>query len=748
MSRALRVLMYHRVLDPGGSKACSPSVVSATPAAFEAQMRHVARRYRALSLEEVLTCLRAGRPLPPRAVAITFDDGCRDFGEVAWPILRRHHLPATVFVPTAFPGCPERAFWWDRLHAALSSTGRARVRTPGGVLDLSTPASRREALRATQGLVKRLPHREAMQLVDELCDQLDGPPVRSEVLGWDELRALAADGVTVGAHTRTHPALTRLTAEEARAEIRSSAEDLRRELGRCPPVFAYPFGDHDDRIAQIVRGAGFELALTCEDGHSRLPGDDRLRLRRTGITPRTTGPAFRARLTIAGGLADRWRHRGTAARRPAAAPAGPPDGEPRLAYIMSRFPKLSETFVLNEMAACAAQGVHVEVFPLLRERQAVAHPDVDEWVRRAHYHPFVSPRIVRSNLRFLAAEPRRYAGTIAEVLRKTWGSANFFVGALGILPKSVRFAEEMRERGITHIHAHFATHPALSAFIVHRLTGIPFSFTAHGSDLHVDRRMLDTKVGAAAFAVAVSSFNREVMVRECGEHARPKVHVVHCGVDPQVFSPRAAPRRDGAFRIACVASFEEVKGHRYLIDACRVLLDRGVDFECHLVGEGPLRRAMEARADAAGLGRRVRFHGGLPRPEVARLLAEADAAVLASHPTRAGKREGIPVALMEAMAAGLPVVATAISGIPELVQPGLTGFLVPSGDAAALAEALRRLAADPGLRARMGAAGRTRVIREFDLRANAAALVRLFLAGGAERPLAAARGDCLEATAS
>jgi glycosyltransferase involved in cell wall biosynthesis len=286
----------------------------------------------------------------------------------------------------------------------------------------------------------------------------------------------------------------------------------------------------------------------------------------------------------------------------------------------------------------------------------------------------------------------------------------------------------MREAGVTHVHAHFATHPALAAFIVHRLTGIPFSFTAHGSDLHVDRRMLDAKVEAARFAVAVSEFNREVIVRECGEHVRDKVHVVHCGVDPDVFAPpaRAARPADHPFRVVCVASFEEVKGHKYLVEALRLLHDDGVDLECHLVGDGPLRGDIEARVTTARLGGVVVFHGGLPRPGVVRLLGEADAAVLASHPTREGKREGIPVALMEAMACGVPVVATSISGIPELVRHEESGILVPSGDVTALARALGRLARDADLRSRLGEAGRAWVRSRFNLERNTRQLLELF----------------------
>jgi glycosyltransferase involved in cell wall biosynthesis len=316
---------------------------------------------------------------------------------------------------------------------------------------------------------------------------------------------------------------------------------------------------------------------------------------------------------------------------------------------------------------------------------------------------------------------------LLEILKETLGSANFFVGAVGVFPKAVRFAEEMRKAGVTHIHAHFANHPAVAALIASRLTGIPFSFTAHGSDLHVDRRMLDTKVDAARFVVTVSNYNREIIVQEFGERVRHKVHVIHCGVDPCVFKPVAGQAETGGvFRIVCVASLEEVKGHRYLVEACRLLREAGITFECHLIGEGPERRDLERRVAAARLAQEVILHGGLPRPEVVRLVSAAHVAVLASHPTRRGKREGIPVALMEAMASGLPVVASEISGIPELVEQGRSGFLVPSANPPALANALARLASDPELRADMGRAGRACVETSFNLRRSTEELLRRF----------------------
>jgi glycosyltransferase involved in cell wall biosynthesis len=400
---------------------------------------------------------------------------------------------------------------------------------------------------------------------------------------------------------------------------------------------------------------------------------------------------------------------------------------------MSRFPKLTETFILYEILAMEARGTPVAVYPLLREKAEVRHPEVDRVMMRVRFFPFVSWPIVAANARFLLERPLAYGRTIAEALWHTRKSRNFFVGALGIIPKVVRFAYEMERAGIEHVHAHFATHPALAAFIIHRLTGIPYSFTAHGSDLHVDRTMLPRKVDSAAFVVTVSEFNKNVIVEECGEPSRGKVRVVHCGVDPEVFAPRrtdasraASDGGEKPLQILCVGSFEEVKGHRFLLEACARLKETGVPFECHFVGEGPLRPEVEKQISSSGLAELVRVHGGLPRGEVLRLLGQAEVMVLPSVPTRDGKREGIPVALMEGMACGLPVVSSRLSGIPELVEDGVSGLLVEPRDSLRLAEALASLARDPNLRAKMGRAGREKVLSEFDLRANAEKLTALF----------------------
>lgn len=406
----------------------------------------------------------------------------------------------------------------------------------------------------------------------------------------------------------------------------------------------------------------------------------------------------------------------------------------KVAYIMSRFPKLTETFILFEMMMMQKQGIQVEVYPLLRERTEVMHPEAMQFVQAAHYQPFLSPSILRANLHFLWKKPGVYLKTLWELLRANWGSFGFFTGALGIFPKVVRFAYEMQAAGINHVHAHFASHPAAAGFIIQRLVGIPYSFTAHGSDLHRDRHMLCEKVAEAAFVVAISDYNKELIVSECEGKYRDKVTVIHCGVDTEVFRSRSnkTPHEKGEnpFLVLCIGTLHEVKGQAYLIEACRKLQESHIDFVCHFVGDGPDRNSLTTLADRAGLLERIHFHGRLTRDDIARLLQDADVLAAPSVPTRDGRREGIPVVLMEAMGSGVPVVASNISGIPELVKDGYTGLLVPPRDVTSLAKALERYYREPGLRSRLGQAGREKVVREFDLNKNAAKLAQHFMKDG------------------
>ena len=398
----------------------------------------------------------------------------------------------------------------------------------------------------------------------------------------------------------------------------------------------------------------------------------------------------------------------------------------RVAYLMSRFPRLTETFVLFEILALEADGMAVDVYPLLRERPGVMHAEAAPLVARAHYQPFVSWAILRSQAHFLRRRPGAYLRALGAVVRGTWRSANFLIGGLAIFPKVAHAARLMRADGVTHVHCHFANHPALAGLIVHRLTGIPYSFTAHGSDLHVDRRMLCQKVAEAEFVVAISRFNRDVIVGECGSGLESKLTVIHTGVDTDHFRPGPAQSDGAPFTIVCVGTLHEVKGQVHLVRACARLARAGARFVCHLVGDGPDRGMLAREIERLELGGLVVLEGLLDRDALGSLLRTADVLVTPSVPTRQGKREGIPVVLMEAMSSGLPVVASRLSGIPELVEDGRSGVLVDPGDDAGLADALRRLHDDSDLRRRLAREGREKVLREFDVRSNARLLAQRF----------------------
>jgi peptidoglycan/xylan/chitin deacetylase (PgdA/CDA1 family) len=309
----LRVLTYHQVAEPQDLQMMDPRMISATPRVFDQQMRYLAKHYQVVSLEAVLEAAEKGTCLPKRAVLITFDDAYFDFTMYAWPILKRLRLPATIFVPTAHPGQPGRAFWWDRIYRALLYTSQTELRsTPIGSLSLGTDEERRKNIRRLQNHLKTIPYLEAMAKVDQICAKLGSKKIiHKSTLSWDELRQLQKEGIALGAHTQTHPILTQISPEQVRQEVVDSQRDLKREIGSVLPVFCYPNGNHNDLIVSILKEEGFVLAFTTLTGQNDLDSSNLnpLCLYRQNITPRTTLPIFRLRLIRLGSYLDMWRHR-------------------------------------------------------------------------------------------------------------------------------------------------------------------------------------------------------------------------------------------------------------------------------------------------------------------------------------------------------------------------------------------------------------------------------------------------------
>lgn len=400
----------------------------------------------------------------------------------------------------------------------------------------------------------------------------------------------------------------------------------------------------------------------------------------------------------------------------------------RIAYIVSRFPHLPETFILREMISLEQLGWQIELYPLIIQQQELIHHEARPWLARAHVVPWLSLDLVKSNVARLRRRPQQYLSLFLRALWENIRSPKFLVRTLLLFPRAVWMADRFQEEGINHIHAHYATHPALVAWLINQLTGISYSITVHAHDIFVEKPMLATKLQDSVFVSAISEFNRQYLVNLFGPWVQQKTQIVRCGIDPAFYGSQnrdeiAAPEQ---LEIISIGSLQPYKGHVYLVRACVELQKRGIPFRCRIVGGGDLYPILERLIRENHLEESVELLGPRTQDEVSELLRTANCYVQPSVITSSGKMEGIPVALMEAMASGLPVVATCISGIPELVRNGDTGWLVPPEDVTAIADSLSQIYSGPAEARRRATSGKKWVLDEFELSLNARRLASLF----------------------
>lgn len=401
----------------------------------------------------------------------------------------------------------------------------------------------------------------------------------------------------------------------------------------------------------------------------------------------------------------------------------------RIGYVLKVFPRVSETFVINEIRAVEALGTGVAIFSLHQ-----AEPDVPHGV-----------------LRELRAQPSRVDALPAPDEAQVGRTARRLADRLGVdaaqrpalLPrKYVRLAMQLAEladaAGVRHLHAHFASRSGHVAALAATLLGGTYSVTAHAKDLYhrdVDPAVLRWKLARARFVITVTDYNRRFLDTVLADTRNaPPVIRLYNGVDLARF-PATPPPRDEAPLVLAVGRLVEKKGFDVLVDACALLQARGVAFRCEIIGGGAEAAPLRARIAAAGLDARLALRGVLPTEAVAARLGDAALVTLPCVVGEDGNVDALPTVLLEAMACARPVVSTRLSGIPEIVDDGATGLLVPPRDAAALADALQALLADPARAAAMGRAGRARAEERFDLHRNAAVLRERLLA--AQSPEAA-----------
>ena len=400
----------------------------------------------------------------------------------------------------------------------------------------------------------------------------------------------------------------------------------------------------------------------------------------------------------------------------------------KIAYIVSRFPHLPETFILREMIELEKLGWHVELYPLILQQQPLVHEEARPWIQRAHAVPWLSFGLLKANIRALTHHTRRYGLLFMRVLLENIRSPKFLARALLLFPRAVWMAEQFKAQGIRHIHAHYATHPALVAWLINQLTGITYSITVHAHDIFVEKPMLATKIHDSVFVSSISEFNRKYLADMFGPWVNEKTEIVRCGIEPSYYelSNSNGSKKSNRLEIISVGSLQPYKGHIYLVKACAMLKERGIPFRCRIVGGGDLRPMLERAIKEYVLDECVELLGPRTQEEVSRFLRTANCYVQPSVVTSTGKMEGIPVALMEAMASRIPVVATAISGVPELVRPGETGWLVPPENVDALARALTDIYQNPAEATHRAELGQRWVLQEFELSTNVRKLASLF----------------------
>ena len=416
---------------------------------------------------------------------------------------------------------------------------------------------------------------------------------------------------------------------------------------------------------------------------------------------------------------------------------------PRVAYVLKRFPRLSETFIRNEIQELERRDVCLEIFSLLRPEELASHQAVARLRARVTYLP---------RRRLLKNLPLR-SGTCSNGVfeerpfRKVFRAASPAAPAMFpgkdmddtsvLLMQAAALASAAWARGVTHMHAHFATDATTVAMLASRLTGISYSFTAHAKDIfhtYTDRASDDAflieKIRNARFVVTVSDYNRQHLAKLAGPAAATKILRLYNGIDLDRFRPSSDGREPGL--VLAVGRLIEKKGFRYLIDACVRLRATGNVFRCLIVGEGPDHATLSRQIAHRGLEDCVTLVGALPEERLLTLIQQARLFVLPAVVSTSGDRDGLPTVLLEALALGVPAISTTIAGIPEIIDHGRSGLLVPPEDPRRLADAIDQVLASPELQRRLGCEGRLKAERKFDLRRNVAVLRDLFARSAAD----------------
>ncbi len=394
---------------------------------------------------------------------------------------------------------------------------------------------------------------------------------------------------------------------------------------------------------------------------------------------------------------------------------------PRVAYLVTRFPKTTETFIYREVDELLRRNEEVSLYALHRDTGMV-QPESERIAPDVRY-PKRRGGLVGDLGYWIVRRPLVLARLFGQV---TWGNRSspaFLVKALIAVVQGASLARFAEAEPIDVVHAHFATHGAVAAMAIARLRDIEWSTTIHAHDLYANTSMLAEKARDASGVVTISHFNQRLLADEFG---CPNTTLVRYGVDIDRYDFVPPTTVTDPWHILSVGRLSGLKGHPYLLRACRELMDAGHNIQCTIAGDGPDEAALRALAAQLGIIDVVEFLGAVSGGRVEELLRDADCFALACDIEADGTMDGLPNALIEALAIGLPTVSTAVSGIPELIRDEDTALLVSPRDPSALARAIARLCEDDDLRARVAVNGRNLVEAEYDIRKSVDDMQRFF----------------------
>jgi len=396
-----------------------------------------------------------------------------------------------------------------------------------------------------------------------------------------------------------------------------------------------------------------------------------------------------------------------------------------MAFILSQFPLVDETFILREMTALAEAGFDFDIYVFKKSSRPVVQKAAQKLMPRLIYRRyFWSWEVLAAQFYFLRRAAPAYFGTLFIFIAELWKQPTILVKCFILFPKAVCYARLMQQRQVIHIHAFWATFPCTIAWIAHRLLGVPFSFSAHAHDLYEYDCMLARKLRATSFVMTCTRYNHKFLSALVPEK-KSAVKLIYHGQNLEPYREDAQRRKptEKIFRIFSIGTFYKTKGFDTLITACAILKQQGFPFQCQIVGDGRERQQLERLIAKHALIECVFLLGYLQHEEIRPLRRWADVFILLPRPYL---HWGLPNVFIEALASKLPVIATPLNAIGELVKHEKTGLIVEADDPEAAAAAITRMHREPELRRRMADAGQKMVLQLFDERRTSQQLRSLF----------------------